>query len=197
MIEFHVKVDDQPAQRMLDAVRAKIPTLQRWILSRVGEEITGFVGNFYLTGQALHVQSGRLRKSIDYKFEGPAKIMVGTNVKYGRIHEEGGTISAKPGKALAVPVHPQAKQWSARGRSPREMADLVYIPRKGKPPLLVKIAGRGGNRWQIMYVLLKSVRMPARPWLSPAVQTYFMGGRADNAIDKATADWIAAVERGA
>ncbi len=44
-------------------------------------------------------ETGRLRKSIDYAAT-PNKVMVGSNVAYARIHQLGGTIKPKNGKAL-------------------------------------------------------------------------------------------------
>lgn len=43
-----------------------------------------------------------LRQSIDYAAT-PKKVMVGTNKKYARIHQLGGTIKPKHGKALKFP----------------------------------------------------------------------------------------------
>lgn len=50
------------------------------------------------SGQTL-TDSARLRKSIDYAAT-PDKVMVGSNVAYARIHQLGGTIKPKNGKAL-------------------------------------------------------------------------------------------------
>lgn len=44
-------------------------------------------------------ETGRLRKSIDYAAT-QDKVMVGSNVAYARIHQFGGTIKPKNGKAL-------------------------------------------------------------------------------------------------
>lgn len=49
-------------------------------------------------GQTLS-DTARLRKSIDYAAT-PARVMVGSNVKYARIHQLGGVIKPKKGKYL-------------------------------------------------------------------------------------------------
>ncbi len=49
-------------------------------------------------GQTL-TDSARLRNSITYA-TGPESVMVGTNVKYARIHQKGGVIKGKNGKKL-------------------------------------------------------------------------------------------------
>jgi len=83
--------------------------------------------------------------------------------KYARIHEKGGTITAKPGKALAIPLDAAKTAGGAsRYKSPKEIPDLVMIKRPGRPPLLVKqaVRGRGMDRRIMgipMFVLVKSV----------------------------------------
>jgi len=98
------------------------------------------------------------------------KSRIGTNQKYARIHEQGGVITPKSAKALAVPIHPEAKKASG----PRSFSDLVFIPRAGKPPLLARIRAGGPKRareatMDVMYVLLKSVTLPPRPYLRPSL----------------------------
>ncbi len=88
---------------------------------------------------------------------------------YARILETGGTIKPKNGKALAIPVSDEAKRYT----SPRDMQGLDLIPRKGKPPLLVrKLAARGARRaqWVIHWVLVKSVTIRAYHWLTKGVK---------------------------
>jgi len=86
--------------------------------------------------------------------------------KYARILEEGGTIRPRTARALAVPISDEAK----REESPRAMAGLVMISRRmaGKPPLLARVL-RGG-RLQVHWVLLKSVTIRPRRWLSRGTQ---------------------------
>ena len=87
---------------------------------------------------------------------------------YAAIQERGGVIRPRNAKMLAVPVSDEAKRYS----SPRDMQGLTLIPRKGRPPLLVRmLAARGGRRanWQIHWVLLASVTIRASRWLSEGV----------------------------
>jgi len=106
------------------------------------------------------------------------KSRVGNNLAYSRVHE-GGTVGKggmlpdirpKSAKALAVPIHPDAK----KARGPRDFPDLVFIPGRGKPPILARIRSGGAKRarqasMDVMYVLLKSVAIPPRPYLRPAL----------------------------
>lgn len=114
-------------------------------------------------GSPPNRQSGSLSKSLVYAVNGRTS-RVGTNIRHGRIQELGGTINAKSGKSLAVPIHDKAKRLS----SPRQ-ANLTYIKRRGKAPLLVKLVGGKNKRMELWFVLLKRVKLPARPYLRPAL----------------------------
>ncbi len=89
--------------------------------------------------------------------------------KFARIQEEGGTIVPKVAGALAVPVFPAARDVA----SPRDVDGLTLIKRAGKPSLLVKMLGARGFRkaqWQIWYVLVQRVTLPATHWLTRGVE---------------------------
>lgn len=69
-----------------------------------------------LSGQVLKNRTGTLRRSINYKVkETPAAVvgMVGTNVKYGRFHELGGTFT------VAAHVRQQTQAWGRALLEPR------------------------------------------------------------------------------
>lgn len=125
-------------------------------------------GNASPAGGPPGVATGTLRRSVQIDVGGLIRgdrphAKIGTNVEYAAIHEFGGTITARGG-GLAVPIHADAKRASAQGRGPRDFSDLVFINRPGKPPLLIRDKG---GQWDIMYVLPKSVVMPARPVWRP------------------------------
>lgn len=84
-----------------------------------------------------------------------AVVEIGTNVEYAAIHEFGGTITAKKGKYLAIPV-------GTRRGSPSKHSDLRL--RKTAGGNLVMVDGAG----VVQYLLKTSVVIPARPWLRPA-----------------------------
>lgn len=114
--------------------------------------------------KTLRRGKGQLAASIQ-KAEKAQLVEVGTNVVYAAIQEKGGTIRPKSAKALAVPVHPDAR----KAKGPRDFDDLTMIQRSGHAPVLVRSAGKRKARTDIMYVLLKSVTLPARPFLEPAL----------------------------
>ena len=111
--------------------------------------------------------TGRLRNSIAFTSE-QFRVVIGTNLRYARIQQEGGTITGKGGKMLAIPLTREARRLAVGVRSLREIEGLQFIPRKGKPPILarvVKARGKRGERIEPLFVLMKSVKIPARPFL--------------------------------
>lgn len=104
---------------------------------------------------------------------------------YLKLHQHvdtGDILTARGGKLFAVPVHRDAK-----GHRPRDFSNLVMIPRKNKPPMLVRQVRRGDSsrrgattagavrtiqREDIMYILTKTIRMPKRLHITEEFQTY-------------------------
>lgn len=85
------------------------------------------------------------------------EVAVGPRVVYGRIHEFGGIIRPKNAKYLSIPV------GDLKG-SPRKHPGLWFLRVKGKLLML-------DDAKRIQYVLVKSVKIPARPYLSPALKS--------------------------
>ena len=105
-------------------------------------------------GQTLSL-TRRLRNSITYRAS-QTSVEVGTNVVYAAIHQFGGTIRAKKGPFLSIPVTAQAR---AAG-SPRNMPGLAVAQTlKGQFVLLESKSGT------VHFLLRKQVTMPARPFL--------------------------------
>jgi phage gpG-like protein len=90
-------------------------------------------------------------------------------VKYAAIHEYGGTITAKRSKYLAIPIHPSLKTAAgiAKVPGPRSVPGLFFITSKKGNHLLVKSVGKNIEPW---YLLRKSVSIPARPYMQPALE---------------------------
>lgn len=99
MIEVTVPNRDQ-LERDLNVTRAKMLGDLKKEITRIAIEVTAHVKDQKLSGQALKVRSGRLRRSINYKVsESDTNIeaTVGTNVEYARVHEFGfkGTVGVR------------------------------------------------------------------------------------------------------
>ncbi len=98
------------------------------------------------------VKSAKLINSLHYQVVGD-KVLVGTNLAYARIQHEGGTIVPRQAKFLAIPLCPEASV-----RRPREFADTFIA----KGVIFQKIEGKEPRA---LYVLKRSVKIPARPYL--------------------------------
>lgn len=133
-----------------------------------------------LTGTVLNVRTGRLRRSIRSEVkqeEGGWELALraggdgAADVKYARIHELGGVIRPTQSRFLAIPVGPAlTPSGVARYASPRDVpVPLAFVQSLKGQPLLVEAGGKkkAGRVW---YVLRKSVTIPARPYLAPAMK---------------------------
>jgi len=99
---------------------------------------------------------------------------------YARMLNDGGVILPRRAKALAIPVSQEAK----RHESPRDMDGLEMIPRKDKPPLLVrKLTKRGDfTGMQVHWILVASVTIPAFHWLDNGAENA-VGDMVDAFVD--------------
>ena len=139
-----------------------------------------------LSGRVLRVGTGRLRSSTQGTTEaGPDRVTaiarVGGGgvgeVPYAAIHEHGGVIRPKRGRFLAIPVGPalQGGKNGGAGMWPRDIPGLTFIPIKGGAQgMLVKRMAVGRSKTKTEFVpwfhLVRSVRMPRRPYLRPAAE---------------------------
>lgn len=133
------------------------------------------------TGILMGSVTGKGQGNIDVIDE--EGLTFGTNLDRAAIHQYGGTIQPTKAGALAIPLTKDA----ARAGSPRNFPrPLGMVKRPGKPPLLVETtSGRRGKRKDFIgptplgkgaktifhYVLMRSVRIPARPFLGFAAKT--------------------------
>lgn len=178
---------------MLNQLRQKVETavdrasidLQneiKQVLTTGGASNIGSGGRASKPGGPPAVDTGSLRRSIQVdrsKLSEDLRNRVGTNLKYGRIQEFGGVVRAKSVKALPVPLTPEAKVLLRRTSGSIRSLNLTPIKTKKGDLLLVrmkpgrKIAQKhgGGTReaWEPLFILKKSVRLPARPYLRPAL----------------------------
>ena len=90
-------------------------------------------------------------------------LTVGTNLEYAKLHQEGGVIVPKRGKALAIPMTREA----SRIASPRDFPRPLFILPSGKALAEVKQKGRGGRTSELIvqYALVQRVIVPARRFL--------------------------------
>lgn len=89
---------------------------------------------------------------------------VKSDLVYARIQDEGGTITAKSGKYLAIPLNRNIPV----GKWPRHFAkgELTFLQKKGGNPILAKITGKGNVK--PMFALAPSVMIRAKNYLARA-----------------------------
>jgi len=115
--------------------------------------------------------TGNLRRSITATQPYYGRAMVGTNVKYARIQEYGGTITAKRAKALTIPLNPIAAKMRSNVNSLKSIPNLSFRKMFGQNiGLLVTTtkSGRGKSHGRPMFLLRRSVTLPPRPFMRTA-----------------------------
>lgn len=140
-------------------------------------------------GTPPNKQRGGLRNSIQVQASGQLTAIVGSNLPYAWAHETGNggvPIRAKKSKFLPVPLNVSARAMLEDGGSLRTKGDFVVIsPNFGRTLLLVakaKFAAKayvkgadGKPKYKTIqnttpvFRLAKSVRMPKRPFMAPAL----------------------------
>lgn len=91
--------------------------------------------------------------------------VVGTNIVYGKIQEYGGLIRAKKGKFLAVPMGLDGRRAARSVNGDIRKLDLHVVRQKTGKLFLVKWTGKV---MKALFILLKSVYLPPRPYMRPA-----------------------------
>jgi phage gpG-like protein len=124
MIGGYLVGDAEVVQR-LDGMGARLRDEMRAGIGRAALKLQRMVKQDKLSGQALKVRTGTLRRSIDQAvIDEGAKVagIVSTNVKYARVHEYGfkGTVSVRESlrtirQAFGRPIDP--RQVSVRSHS--------------------------------------------------------------------------------
>ena len=129
--------------------------------------LMNYVQRNKLSGQVLKRRTGRLVGGMGYTVKdeyGNIVGRVGDKVVYAAIHETGGTIRPKTAKFLTIPL---AAALTPAGvlRKPARQWNNTYVA--------------GGIIWQAkekgqmsipLFVLKRSVTIPARPYMGPALE---------------------------
>ncbi|MBP3773471.1 MAG: phage virion morphogenesis protein [Treponema sp.] len=97
-----------------------------------------------------------------------------TNLSYAKINQEGGTITAK-GKSLAIPASHQTRILMRKynAQKPRELIEAMRadgynvfrLKRQGGGSTNILMAQKKRGKPFALFILKKSVRIPARPFL--------------------------------
>ena len=126
-------------------------------------------------GGTTLVRSAKLVNSITHAVEDD-RVVVGTNLRYARIHHFGGIIRPRTAKYLAIPL-----TKAASAKKPREWENTFV----SKGVIFRKM--EDGNT-EALYALKKEVVMPARPYM-------FISDTTRTSIEKAAAAWLAGQQK--
>jgi hypothetical protein len=152
------------------------------------------VGTHSAPGQPPGTQTGMLRNGIRAT---PAKngksIITTSKAKYAAMMEFGGTIRAKSGGFLPVPLNAEAKRLQKRTAGGlRNSATPMHILRTktGRLFLVKHLTRKSKNATkligsQMMFILKKSVTIAARPYMRPAEQNAALYVKATDAFEAA------------
>jgi phage gpG-like protein len=153
--------------------------------------VTRTAQKVYLSGprpERLGVRTGRLRSSLEERSsdnifaisEQGAQLSgtVGTSVEYAEIHERGGIIRPKRSQYLAVPTSlAQTASGVTKSQYDRPLRQIpnLFIRRSKSGVLYAaeRTAATGHQRrssFRVLFWLVRSVRIPARPFLSTALR---------------------------
>ncbi len=94
-------------------------------------------------------------------------VTIGSNKPHARIHQVGGTVNAKPGKYLAIPMRDVSEVKGKRARTwwrEAERAKRRPFIHQG-PKHKVILAPDASGKLKAFYLLVKSVKIPARPYV--------------------------------
>jgi len=148
--------------------QAKIPKMREAI-----SYVKSFIRKKELSGQVLHKRTGLLQKSIKGaivkvgNLDIIGKVYAATGGKYPphpKIHEIGAVIKPKRGKFLKIPLDPVLQTFDGKKLYPKKDELFVLKTSSGKLMLFRK------DTKEPVFNLVPSVRIPARPYMAPAVE---------------------------
>jgi len=146
--------------------------------------------------------TGLLMQSVIAQGEGHIEEMtktsltVGTNLRYAHTHQEGATIRPVRAKALAIPVHPEARYYNprtpgdGRGVYPGKLFPVFSVSSGAMWLVDAAAMKAGGDISQaVRYRIKRQVTVPARPFLG-------FNDRIVQKLDRIMDDWLTKQLRG-
>lgn len=122
-----------------------------------------------LSGNPIHRRTGMLVTGMNYNVESSGQDVighVGNKRVHSAIHETGGTITAKNSTFLTIPLD-AAKTPAGVLRKPARQWENTFVSRSAKGNLI--IFQKNAKGITPLFVLKKSVKIPARPYFRPAL----------------------------
>jgi phage gpG-like protein len=160
------------AERMVRHVQESFPAMGKYKPSPIGSPPAK--------------KLGALRDSITYEMRNPLLARVGASIKYGALHEFGGTIRPVTKKFLRVAVNDQAKELNLKigtqsirnvgpfriFKSKRGNLVAVGVDAVKSRQYVTNAAGKRVVQTRAgapVFLLKPSVQMPRRPFMAPAL----------------------------
>lgn len=149
------------------------------------------VGTHSAPGQPPGTQTGNLRRGITHTPAKNGKSIIHTSkAKYAAMMEFGGTIRAKGGGFLPVPLNAEAKRLQAKSTGGLRNSTVpmhILRTKTGRLFLVKHLTRKGKNATkligsQLMFILKKSVTIAARPYMKPAEQNAALYVKATDAF---------------
>ena len=159
-----VETDDDRILRVVGVEAVK--SSQRNIREKHGPDGEAWAGLKHRRGAALR-DTGRLYNSITWTAPlGGRRVRIGTNVVYAALQHFGGNVVPKKGRFLAIPLTPAIRR-NYSGSFRRDYPDAVVLRSKTGKLFLARRSekGKGKKGLELLAILLRSVRVPPRPYL--------------------------------
>lgn len=148
----------------LDKAGKKVKTEKRIKMEKASVYLKNYIQKNKLSGDPLKRRSANLVNQMNYNVEDKNNITtgkVGNRMVYAAIHETGGTIKAKRAKYLTIPL-PAAMTPRGVLRKPARQWTDTFVRNK-------IIFQKKGKKVVPLFVLKESVTIPARPYISTAL----------------------------
>lgn len=120
----------------------------------------------------LNVRSGRLRSSLNWHYQRDGlthKGIIGSNVIYARIHEEGGTIRPVSRQWLTIPLQAVKTKAGVTRWGAGDLGAARTFVKQLKDGRLFIFGKVGKDRIVPLFRLVRQVEIPPRPYLRPAL----------------------------
>jgi hypothetical protein len=161
MIRIEIKGAKEVAAKLAKSARADLRESIKAGVEAGARRVERHVKEIELSGGALNVRSGQLRRSVHTKIsDGGMVARVGTATIYALPHEDGATITPKNARVLAIPLRAALTRGGRSRGGPRDFADGFWTKKpEWKHPIFFQ---RRGQSLVALFVGVQRVVLKAR-----------------------------------
>ena len=171
-LSFSIKGDKETV-KALNKLGSNLPAALESTMQQIMFFLQATIQREKLSGSPLKVRTGRLRSSITNLVQRVGNVIigiVGTNVRYGAIHEFGGVIRPKSSKYLAIPLDAAKTPSGVARGGPRSFQNTFVRKTQAGNLIIFGKPNPGAKEAEPLFILKKFVRIPARPYMRPALE---------------------------